>query len=176
MNSPVLLAVLLVLLALAALLRAWANQLRRQSGLPKGRVVYEDVSGLARRPLYSARLGLAGKPDYLLQDPQRNLIPVEVKAGAAPRNGEPYDSHRLQLAAYFYLLEDVLQSPAPYGLIRYRDRTLRVANSAALRAQLLDVLAQMRALLRRGAAHRSHAQPQRCARCSLAHVCDERLD
>lgn len=172
---PALLTILLLLVTMGGLLLARSRRLREKSGLPQGDVVYEDVSGLAQQPLFSNKLGLAGKPDYLLRDPQRHLIPVEVKSGYAPRDGHPYESHLLQLAAYFFLIEDALHSAAPYGLIRYRNRTLRVANSAELRTQLMDVIAQMRTLLVRGAAHRHHEQLQRCARCSMAHACDERL-
>ena len=71
--------------------------------------------------------------------------------------------------------QEALQRPAPYGLIRYRNQTLRIANTEALRAQLLERLAQMRRLLAHGAAQRSHNQARRCAHCSMAHACDERL-
>lgn len=171
-----LLLILVSLFALmATILLAQAKRLRQQSGLPPGEVVYEDVSGLTRKPLYSKRLGLAGKPDYLLKDPQNNLIPVEVKSGAAPRNGQPHESHCLQLAAYFFLIEDVLQRPAPYGLIRYCNCTIEIANTNELREHLMNVIAQMRTLLRRGTVRRSHDQMQRCSRCSMSCICDERL-
>jgi CRISPR-associated exonuclease Cas4 len=170
-----LLVVVLLLVALAALLLARANRLRRSSGLPQGKVVYQDVSGLAKKPLYSPRLGLTGKPDYLLKDRYNNLIPVEVKSGYAPRDGRPYQSQLLQLAAYCLLVEDVLQRPVPYGLIRYRDQTLRIDNTDELRARLTETLAEMRALLSRDTVHRSHDQARRCARCSMAHACDELL-
>lgn len=172
---PLLFIVLLLFAALAALLFARAGQLRQSSGLPKGKIVYQDVSGLAQKPLFSRRLGLTGKPDYLLQDPRDNLIPVEVKAGYAPRSGQPYESHLLQLAAYFLLVEDVLQRPVPYGLIRYRNQTIQVANTDELRERLMKTLGRMRMLLARGAAQRNHEQAQRCVRCSMAHACDERL-
>lgn len=170
---PLILLALFVLLAVALLMQG--RWLRKQSGLPPGEVVYEDVSGLMRKPLYSQRLGLAGKPDYLLKDRQNNLIPVEVKSGAAPHNGQPHESHRLQLAAYFFLIEDVLQRPAPYGLICYRNRTIEIANTDELRKQLMNVIAQMRTLLARGSAHRNHTQAQRCASCSIVRVCNEKL-
>lgn len=170
---PLMLLSLFVLMAVALLMQG--KRLRQQSGLPPGEVVYEDVSGLTREALYSKRLGLAGKPDYLLKDSQHNLIPVEVKSGAAPRNGQPHESHRLQLAAYFFLIEDVLQWPAPYGLIRYRNRTIEIANTDELREQLMSVIAQMRTLMVRKRPHRSHDQSQRCANCAVAFACDEKL-
>lgn len=167
-------AFLLAIVALAML--ALSSRLRRQSSLPKGEIVYEDASGLAREPLFSKRLGLSGKPDYLLKDRDGSLIPVEVKSGYAPRGDQPYESHSLQLAAYFFLIENVLRRPTRYGLIRYRNRTLEVANTDDLREELMDAIAQMRTLLARGEAHRTHDQAHRCARCSMAHACDERLE
>jgi len=110
-----------------------------------------------------------------MKDRNGDLIPVEVKSSNAPRAGRPYESHLMQLAAYFLLLEDVLQRPVPYGLIRYRNRTLRVANTDELRSRLMDVIAQMRRLMARDVARRNHNRPQRCSRCSVAHACDERL-
>jgi CRISPR-associated exonuclease Cas4 len=166
-------AFLLGMVALAML--ALSSRLRRQSSLPKGEIVYEDASGLAGETLFSKRLGLSGKPDYLLEDRDGSLIPVEVKSGSAPRGDEPYQSHALQLAVYFVLIEDVLRRPAPYGLIRYRDRTLEVDNTDELREELMNTIAQMRRLLARGEARRSHNQKRRCAVCSMAHACDERL-
>jgi CRISPR-associated exonuclease Cas4 len=165
-------ALLLGLAAMAML--ALSTYLRRQSGLPEGEVVYEDASGRGGE-LFSRRLGLSGKPDYLLEDDEGNLIPVEVKSGYAPRGDHPYESHLLQIAAYFLLVEDVLQRPTRYGLIRYRNRTLQVDNTDELRENLMDTIAEMRMLLARGEAHRSHNHAQRCARCSMAHACDERL-
>jgi CRISPR-associated exonuclease Cas4 len=166
---------LFLLFGLGVLLLGLARHLRRRSGLPAGDVIYEDASGEGRELLHSEDLNLCGKPDYLLKDRSGNLIPVEVKSGYAPGGDEPYESHLMQLAAYFLLVEDALDCIPPYGLIRYRDRTLQVDNTDELRARLFEVIDQMRALLRQGSAHRSHNQPMRCARCSMAHICDERL-
>jgi len=158
-----------------AILLAASRHFGRESGMPRGEVIYEDASGRGQEQFVSKRLLMAGKPDYLIKDRNGDLIPVEVKSSNAPRAGRPYESHLMQLAAYFLLLEDVLQRPVPYGLIRYRNRTLRVANTDELRARLIDVIAQMRRLMARDVAHRNHNRPQRCSRCSVAHACDERL-
>jgi CRISPR-associated exonuclease Cas4 len=166
---------LFLLLVVGMALLALSRRLRQQSGLPKGEVFYEDASGRAQVPLYSKRLMMAGKPDYLLNDPDGNLIPVEVKSGNAPRTGQPHESHVMQLAAYFFLIEDVLRRPVPYGLIRYRNGILQVDNTDELRERLMNVIAQMRTLLARGRPQRNHEQTQRCAHCSMVHACDERL-
>lgn len=168
-------AVALLLLALVCLLLA--KLLRRRSGLPDGEVVYDDTSGDESEELYSATYGLCGKPDYLVEaEDGDGIVPVEVKSSPAPRNRKPYTSHLMQLAVYFLLVEDVLEEDVPYGLIRYRDRTLRVENSDELRAELLVVLAEMREILQGGEAQRSHNLVRRCVGCSVAYACDERLD
>ncbi len=179
MNQDIIFQILFValflLIAVGMLVITISRRLRRERGMPKGEVFYENASGRAQEPLYSKRLIMAGKPDYLVNDQNGDLIPVEVKSGCAPRTGQPHESHVMQLAAYFFLIEDVLQRPVPYGLIRYRNRTSQVANTDELRERLMNVIAQMRTLMARGTPHRNHDQAQRCARCSLAHVCDERL-
>ena len=169
-------AVIALLLLFGAWLMTRAQSLKRAGGLPKGKIVYEDVSHLTREPLQAPRHGLRGKPDYLLQNEDDALIPVEVKSSAAPASGQPYDSHVLQLAAYFLLVEEALNEAPPYGLIRYRNRSVRVLNAPPLRARLLKTMRRMRGQLADESVSRNHAQAKGCARCSVAHACDERLN
>src|SRR5262245_91284 len=114
-----------VLLVLAAALLAWSVRLKRQHGLPGGKVVYSDTGAtqMAARPLYSPRYGLTGKPDYLIAT-RRGLVPVEVKP--TRDDPEPRESHLLQVLAYCLLLEDNEGKPPPYGLLRYRSETFKV--------------------------------------------------
>jgi len=174
MNSGQLMIIAFALLLIAVACLLLAKTLRRRSGLPAGEIVYEDTSGDDSEVLVSETYGLCGKPDYLLEEDD-GLVPVEVKSGQSPRNGRPYPSHLMQLAVYFLLVEDVLEEDAPYGLIRYRDRTLRIENTDELREELLDVVAEMQAILQDGEAYRSHHSARRCAGCSVAYACDERL-
>ena len=175
-----LIAVIASALAVIVVLSFCASvYLRRSAGLPDKDVVYEDTmganeSGAHGEILFSRRYGLSGKPDYLLED-EEGLIPVEVKSGNAPRNQQPHRSHLMQLAVYFVLVEDALRSPAPYGLIRYNDRTLRIENTDELREDLFSVITEMTVTLARNSARRNHDQARRCAGCSLAEACDERL-
>jgi CRISPR-associated protein Cas4 len=173
--NPILL-VAFILFSLGCLLLLLSRYLKRRSGLPAGDVIYDDVSGLAQELLFSEPLNLCGKPDYLLKDRSGAVVPVEVKSGNAPRGGEPYESHLMQLAVYFLLIEDALDCTPSHGLIRYRDRSLQVENTDELRERLFEVIDRMRAVLIGGRAHRSHNRPARCARCSLADNCDERMD
>jgi CRISPR-associated exonuclease Cas4 len=171
--------IFLTLAAAAALIAAivllLARGLRRESGLPEGAILYADRGGTTTETLVSERYGLCGKPDYLLEGDDNDLIPVEVKSGNAPRNGEPYRSHLMQLAVYFVLVEDALDRPVHHGLIRYRDRTLRIENTDELLDDLFSVIQRMDEAAGRKAVRRNHEQAGRCAGCSMAHACNERL-
>lgn len=164
----------LFLIALALLLFWQANRQRRRAGLPAGRVIYADTRAwqAPEKPLYDALLGLTGKPDYLVEEGQQ-IIPIEVKSGHTPP--APYDSHIFQLAAYCLLVEKTYRRRPPYGILHYPTRHFAIGYTPELESALLDVLAAMRQQERRGEAHRSHDEPQRCARCGFRHLCDERL-
>jgi CRISPR-associated exonuclease Cas4 len=189
----------MVTLALTTLLcllvfAAWAASVAarresKRSGLPEGSVIYSDtnkpVGRLAptevgregvrqERPLRSEALGLVGRPDYLIET-DGGVVPVEAKSAAAPPDGRPRDSHVAQLAAYCLLVEDVLGASVPYGLIKYRDREVRVEYTQELRAHALALIEEMNDAARADEVHRSHEDPRRCAGCSLRDVCTESL-
>jgi CRISPR-associated exonuclease Cas4 len=174
--NPIWIFLLAFALFIAALflLRGGA-QSQRSQGLPPGRVVYDDSSrrgGEQSQPLYSARLGLSGKPDYIVR--QHGIpIPVEVKSRRAPR--EPYDSHIFQLAAYCLLVEDQLGVRPPHGIIRYLDRSFQIEFTPALEAELHELLTAMRQEKISVAPRCSHDQPARCAGCGFREICEERL-
>lgn len=164
--------VVLILVALAVLILA--VRLRAASGLPIGRVIYSDTGAWSRneRSLVSHRYGLVGKPDYLIQERGR-IIPVEVKSGAAPRDGQPREGHVLQALAYCLLVEDQLGTSSPWAIITYSDRQFEIRNTAGARAELQNALALMRRALEAGDAHRNHQETWRCAQCGVSHACDE---
>lgn len=169
---PLLLAVSLVLLCLAAWLLWRSRRGQQQSGLPQGRLVYADTGRWSEvaRPYYSARHRLTGKPDYLVET-EEGLVPVEVKRTAAPAGGRAYESHILQLAAYCLLVEEAHGQPPPHGLIHYADATIQIEYDERLRQWLLAVLAEMRTARRQGDVRRSHDEPARCHACGVRHAC-----
>lgn len=160
----------LLALALAALIGAW--RLRARSGLPWAPVVYRDTDAQSpERPLVARRLGLVGKPDYLIETRGR-LIPVEVKPG---RNASrPYESDLMQLAAYCLLIEETTGVAPPYGLLRYADQTFRLSYTARVREETLALIDEMRAALD-NECDRSHDDPARCRGCGFFTVCDQAL-
>lgn len=188
--TTLLLMILLCLLVFAAWFASRAaNRESEHAGLPKGSVIYSDtgkpVGRLApteigpegvkqERPLRSESLGLVGRPDYLIET-EGGVVPVEAKSAAAPPDGRPRDSHVAQLAAYGLLVEDVLGSSVPYGLIKYRDREVRVEYTQELREHALALIEEMNDAANADEVHRSHEDPRRCAGCSLREVCTESL-
>ena len=168
----------LILLILAILIWLLAQRARRATGLPAGMVMYTDMhaQGWSRveKPLFSSALQLTGKPDYLVRGSQ-GIIPVEVKSGPAPAGG-PREGHIYQLAAYCALVAETYEQRPAYGLIQYADQTLAVDYTPALEAELLDLLAEIRADAEADEVDRSHESAARCRACGFREVCDQALD
>lgn len=161
--------VVLLLLGLALLAVSW--WLRRASGLPPGEIAYSDTD-VPAQPLLARRYGLVGKPDYIVQH-EGQAIPIEVKPGRTAR--QPYESDRLQMAAYCLLVEERDAKSPPYGVLRYRDQSFRIDFAPRLRKRLLTVLGEMREQLAANNVARSHSSAARCAACGFRNTCEERL-
>jgi CRISPR-associated exonuclease Cas4 len=170
MDTVLILAVVLVLLALAAL---WSSgRQRKAAGMPDGRVVAADTNGWKRmeKPLYDQETGLTGRPDYVI-DMDGMMIPVEVKSSWAPP--EPHDSHLFQLAAYCLLIEQYSGVRPTHGILHYRNRTFEIDYTRELEGQLRGLLDEIRG--QRGSVNRSHNEPGRCEHCGFRGVCDQKL-
>jgi CRISPR-associated exonuclease Cas4 len=163
-------------LFLLALILFWQSSRQRQeAGLPGGRVIYTDTRAWGaplEQPLYNKEIGVAGKPDYLVEQ-KGQIIPIEVKSGRAPE--APYDSHIYQLAAYCLLVEKTYSKRPPYGIIHYPTRDFAVDYTPALESALLDLLAEIRRDENRVEVNCSHAEPARCRRCGFCFSCDQKL-
>jgi CRISPR-associated exonuclease Cas4 len=166
-------AILLFFLALILLLLS--NRQRRASGIPGGQIIYSDMRAweMTEAPLYDPILGLTGKPDYLVQQKDGSLVPVEVKSSNAPTG--PYDSHIYQLAAYCYLVERTTGKRPSHGILHYNNQTYRIDYSSELENALLDLVAEIRMAERRKTINRSHESGRRCARCGYQWTCEEAL-
>ena len=115
--------VLCTVFLMALLMWARARRHIRQSGVPDGRVVYQDTDRRrnVERALVSRSCGLTGKPDYLVEA-ANGLIPVELKSRNCPRSG-PHESEAAQVTAYCVLVEDSFGATPPHGIIQYADRS-----------------------------------------------------
>ena len=180
----------LCVLIVVALASAYlARHMARGTGLPAGQLLYgdtgfpvgkvspviRDVAGVRQeRPLRSERYGLVGRPDYLVRTAD-GIVPVEAKSTACPVGGRPYASHVMQLVAYCLLVEDVLGEAVPYGIIKYRDREVRVGYTPELATSLVALVGEMREAAEAAEVHRSHEDVRRCVGCSMRDVCAEPL-
>ncbi len=166
-------AALLLTLALWFWLRAAAMQ--RRAGLPAARILYEDaIQGRPpERALVSHRHQLVGRPDFLIEDRDGRIIPVEAKPLRRARR--PYAGDLLPLAAYCVLVEETEGVRPPYGILRYAEQSWEVPFDDSLEERLLATLDAMDEAEEQGDASRSHEQEGRCAACGMREHCDQRL-
>lgn len=158
----------LALIGIAIALGVVSVLLLRRSGI-RGRVVASDsVVSRPSRVLRSARYGIAGKPDYLVQE-HGLIAPVELKPSR--ESDAPWLRDVVQLAAYCLLLEETEPRFAGYGYLRYAHRTFRIDFTERVRNELLRTIAGMRADLTASDVLPNHRDPRRCARCMLVSVC-----
>ncbi len=174
MTWQIFLAAALIAAIIGAFVFWKAARQQKSTGLPTGKVIYADTSkwGRVQKPLHDSRLGLTGRPDYLVEQ-DGLIIPVEVKSANAPQ--APYDSHIYQLAAYCLLVTTTTGKRPPYGILKYRNRTFSVEYTAELEANLMLLLEDIRVQEKRTNVARSHEEPGRCRRCGYRSICSERL-
>ena len=164
------------LMGITAVLYLWSRRLREESGVPAGDIIYTDTGMWFPNDsaLHAADLRLVGKPDYLVETADGEIIPVEVKSGNAP--AEPWDGHVLQLAAYCLLVEENYGKRPFYGILQYKDRAFAIDYTPELEDNLLNTLAAMRDDALYADIPRDHDDPQRCAHCSMNATCDQRIN
>jgi CRISP-associated protein Cas1 len=126
--------------------------------------------------LESTELGLRGKVDALrTRDGQ--VIPYEHKRGRCHRDadGQPqaWESDRLQVLCYAYLIEMALQVTIQEGRIRYHAENVlvHVPLNDTGRAEVREAIAQARELRQSPCRPPVATNERLCTRCSLAPVC-----
>jgi len=169
-------AVLGMVFLMALLIWARACRQIQRSGIPDGRVVYQDTDRRrnVERPLVSPRCALTGKPDYLVEA-ANGLIPVELKSRNCPRSG-PQEGEVAQVTAYCVLVEDSFGATPPCGILQYADRSWPIRYTLKDRNRLLRILDEMREARNSRTVHRDHQHAARCRACGYRAVCDEALD
>lgn len=152
-----------------------ARSAQEQVKMPAGDVVYADMGQWHEQgeQLFAEDVGLVGKPDYLIRQPDGGLVPVEVKSGRTPEH--PYNSHVMQVAAYCLLVEENYGIRPKIALIQYPEGAFEVDFTYELEDQLLDILAEMREDMFANNIHRSHDKIGMCRACGVKDFCDQRL-
>jgi CRISPR-associated exonuclease Cas4 len=177
MALPMVVMVFLLAIAFVLALLVWTRAGRKiaRSGIPEGRILFQDADRRheLQRPLVSLRYGLTGKPDYLV-DTAEGLVPVEIKSRDSLRAG-PYASETAQLTAYCVLVEDATGVAPPYAIIQYANRLWRIPYTRQAREEILQAIDEMRNASQAQSIHRNHSQPGRCRACGFWDVCDERI-
>lgn len=132
MNIVLLTAIAVGVLGLVLLLASLLGRVRR--GLGAGETVALD-----NVTLYSARLGLVGRPDRIVKSGGK-YIPEEWKSSRRVNRG-----HELQLGTYFLLVEEEYGVRPPFGVVVLGDGTrVRVRNTEALRSEVLSIASRIR--------------------------------
>lgn len=137
-------------------------------------ITYDD-SGfreIPEKPLFDDDLLLAGRPDFIVKR-EGHLIPVEMKSTALTK--KPYSSHVFQLLAYCRLIEKNCGERPAYGILRYRNKAIKISYTIEKEAALRSVIEAMRLDLQQGTNTRSHLQPDRCRSCGYRSRCSEKL-
>lgn len=147
---------------LGVLLIALSKRGRAAHGLGPG-----DTFALDDTNLRSERLGLAGRPDRIVRE-DGHLIPEEWKSAKRVSDG-----HRLQLATYFILIEEVYGERPPHGYVVLGDGSRsRVRNTEGLRAKVLAVADRIREHRRKLSQEVEVRQPlAKCAKCGQRGNC-----
>ena len=177
-----------MVLAASAILGAMAVYValrwyRRRTGFAvgdqgAGRIVASDTGVEAPILLRDPRLGLRGRPDYLLQLEVAGrplFVPLELKPGR--RSRRIYESDDLQVAAYLIALRATAKdSAATFGYLRYATGTFKVGLTKELEKRVHSIVQAIRAGRNVATIHRSHPIVQRCVSCSVREHCNEALD
>ena len=145
--------VIAVVFGLALILSG--RRARRHRGLGQGRT------------LYSARFGLSGRPDRIIE----GGIPEDWKSSL-----RVHKSHIAQLATYFILIEEETGIRPPHGFIVTGDgRREQVPNTPELRAWVLRVAVQIRAARRQlDVPIQVHQPAAKCRACGMQDGCGQR--
>lgn len=161
-----------------ALLRWRRARWRAHRVVKRAVVVASDTgAGPAAVMLRDARLGLRGKPDYVIREVVRGrplLVALELKP---MRQGHRVlESDAVQLAAYTLLLQATYgESAASFGYLRYQSATLRLELTPELRHRVEEIVQAIRRDRRALVVPRSHRIAARCVGCAVRAHCGERL-
>lgn len=125
-------------------------------------------------PVWHDVLGLIGKTDAVEFDPSDGTpYPVEYKHGSRHKAADIAHADDVQLAAQALCLEVMTGRAVPEGALYYASSRRRrvVPIDAALRQEVVDMVAAVRAMLASGVLPAPTADERHCRACSLRERC-----
>jgi CRISPR-associated exonuclease Cas4 len=157
----------MALIALVALLIGFLLILAGKAGRQRRGLTDARTRDLDGRTLYSPRLGLAGRPDRIIE----GGIPEEWKS-----SNRVYDSHRAQLGCYLILIEEETGVRPTHGFISLKGADpVSIENTPELRAWVLDIAEQIRAARRQIRQPIPVRQPAaKCRKCGFREGCNQK--
>ena len=148
-----------------SLLKGRADQRRKYADSASS---VDDESVETGRLLYSSRLDIQGKPDFVFKhNITGGIVPVEIKSGNIKDEIMPHLGDLMQLVCYFYMAEEEFGRKVKYGKIIYKDYMFKVKNTARLRKQLEKTTVRMRKMLKCGK-EKANADYLTCRHCVCA--------
>jgi CRISPR-associated exonuclease Cas4 len=157
----------MIWIAISALVVGFLLILAGKSTRQKRGLTDTTTLDLDDRTLYSRRLGLAGRPDRIVE----GHIPEEWKSSL-----RVYESHRVQLGCYFLLIEEESGVKPTHGfIVTGRGERHRIENTPELRAWVLVVAEQIRAARQKIREAIPVIQPAaKCRACGMREGCGQR--
>lgn len=116
-------------------------------------------------------VGLSGKVDQVLVYPD-GIVPIELKSGRAPKEGA-WENHKIQLAAYALLLENMFRISIDAGYVKYIDEDVsrRIVINAFLKDQVRELVTAVNSLLKSGNLPKRCSNKNKCDNCGLKKIC-----
>jgi CRISPR-associated exonuclease Cas4 len=116
-------------------------------------------------------IGLSGKVDQVLVYPT-GVVPIELKSGQAPKEGA-WDNHKIQLAAYALLLENIFKISIDAGYVKYIDEGVsrKIEINAFLKDQVKDLVKEVNTLLSARVLPKKCTNTNKCEKCGLKKIC-----
>jgi CRISPR-associated exonuclease Cas4 len=118
----------------------------------------------------SARLGLSGKLDLLIISSQ-GFFPVDFKY----TRGRPHQNHMIQLAGYAMLVEEKYRAQVGTGFIYLApiQEVVAVTLTQELKERTLNLLGEMRHMIREGILPPPTPMRSRCEECEFRNYCGD---
>lgn len=172
MNQWVTIGIFLLVLGILFLAAYFLSGLR--GGVPDGRLIAEDLSGIQRNTqvLSAHSIGLTGKPDCIVER-NKSYIPIEIKSYNAQES--PWLSDEMQLMSYCLLIEECFQSAPPYGELWYRNKRFKIPYNQKRKGEVLKIVSQIKQNRTLNDCPRSHETADKCERCGYGDICSNRL-